>query len=53
MIKIKKKCQFKDIIQRFPCGTTGSAVSMKCQDIGSILGPAQWVKGSGVAATAA
>ena len=28
------------------CGTTGLAVSLQCQDTGSIPGPAPWVKGS-------
>lgn len=30
----------------FRCGTSGSAVSLQHQDMGSICSPAQWVKGS-------
>ena len=34
-------------------GTTGSVVSLQCQDTGSIPTPAQWVKGSGSTTAAA
>ena len=34
------------------CGTTGLAVSLKCQEIGSIPGPVWWVGESGIAAAA-
>ena len=32
---------------------TGLAVSLQCQDASLIPGPAQWVKGSGIAAAVA
>ena len=32
--------------EEFHPGATGSAVSLQCQDAGSIPSPAQWVKGS-------
>ena len=36
-----------------PYGTMGSAAFLQCQEAGLIPGPAQWVKGSGVAAAMA
>ena len=39
-------------VKEFPCGTMESAASLQCQDAGSILGRAQWVKGSCIAKAA-
>ena len=39
-------------IQRSHCGAMESAASLQCQVIGSIPGPAQWFKESGVATAA-
>ena len=41
--------QQKDLTQRSHSDTTRLAASLQCQDAGSILGLAQWVKGSGIA----
>ena len=35
--------------QEFPLWHNGIISSLQCQDTGSITGPAQWVKGSGLA----
>ena len=40
----------KTDIRNSPCGAMGSAASLQHQDVVLIPGPAQWVKGSGVAA---
>ena len=45
----KKKCLYRS--PHFE--TMGPMVSLQCQDMGSIPGPAQWVEGSGIATAAA
>ena len=52
-MKEKKKKKKKSAAQSSHCGVMGSAVSLQCQDAGSIPGLAQWVKGSGIAAAMA